>query len=52
MLGAWLSAIFEQVLCLEGKGSKELKTVHFLQNQRHQDVVTLAPGQMVFVITQ
>jgi deoxycytidine triphosphate deaminase len=33
------------------KESKELRTVHFVPGQPYQEVVTLMPGQMVFVIS-
>lgn len=33
------------------KSSDTLKTVHFDPDQQYQPIVTLAPGQMVFVIT-
>jgi deoxycytidine triphosphate deaminase len=39
------------IVVWKDKISKELKTVHFASGQLHQPVVTLVPGQMVFVIT-
>ncbi|HTU44181.1 MAG TPA: hypothetical protein VMF91_03930 [Bryobacteraceae bacterium] len=33
------------------KGSEQLKTVHFDPDEQYQPIVTLSPGQMIFVIT-